>query len=290
MRILVTGANGMLGTSVSKVFCDHDLILTGSIELDVRNIKQVLSFADRKLDLILHLAAETDLSRAQFNPIDAYSTNHTGTQNMVELAKILDIPIVYIGTAGIFGGKKKAYTEKDEASPLSHYGWSKYYGELAVALHKKHYIVRGGWAFGGGPEIDKKFINKVFRQIQAGAKRLYGITDIYGNPTYSVDFAKTIKNMVEAKIAYGSYHSSGKGAASRYDVLKAFVDFLGLTNKPELIPVTHDEYFDLFPLQRTPARDEVSSNTKIEKTGLSAMRDWRLALADYTKEFRKLLH
>ena len=171
MRILVTGANGMLGSSISRVFQDHNLILTGSHELDIRNIKQVMSYAAKKLDLILHLAAETDLSRAEFNPSDAYIINHTGTQNMLELAKTLNIPIVYISTAMIFDGKKKSYTEEDKANPTNHYGRSKYYGEVTVQSYEKHYIVRSGWAMGGGPEIDKKFINKIFKQICAGAKK-----------------------------------------------------------------------------------------------------------------------
>ena len=286
MRILVTGASGMLGTSVSKVFQDHDLILTGSLELDIRNIKQVMSYANRKLDLILHLGAETDLSKAEFNPGDAYLTNHVGTQNLLELAKNLNIPIVYIGTAMIFDGRKKAYSENDKANPTNHYGRSKYYGELAVRSYEKHYIIRSGWAFGGGPEIDKKFINKIFKQIRSGAKKLYGIKDIYGNPTYTIDFAKTLKNIVEAKIPYGTYNSSGKGKASRYGVLKAFVDFLGLSKKLELIPVTLNEYLTLFPSGFPYIKNEVLSIKRIEKTGLSQMRDWRVALGDYSKEFK----
>lgn len=276
----------MLGTSVKTVFQNHDLLLTGSTELDVRNISQIMSYIGKKLDLILHLAAETNLSKAEFSPIDAYATNHTGTQNMLELAKRLEIRIVYIGTAMIFDGKKKSYSEEDKANPTNHYGRSKYYGELAIKSYEKHYIIRSGWAFGGGPEIDKKFINKVFRQIQMGAKKLYGITDIYGNPTYTMDFAKTLKNIVEAKIPYGTYNSPGKGTTSRYDVLKTFVDYLGLSNKLELIPVTLDKYVSLFPSGFPYIKNEVLFIDKIEKTGLSAMRDWKEALFDYAKEFK----
>lgn len=94
----------MLGSAIKQVFQDHDLILTDSIDLDIRNIKQVMSYADKKPDLILHLAAETDHAKAEFSPADVYFINYTGTQNMVELVKLLDIPIVYIGTAGIFDG------------------------------------------------------------------------------------------------------------------------------------------------------------------------------------------
>jgi len=273
----------MLGGSIRKVFQEHQLILTDSIELDVRNIKQVLSYADKEPDIIFHLAAETDHFKAEFNPTDAYLTNHTGTQNMVELARYLTVPIVYIGTAGIFDGTKEIYTEDDQPNPINHYGRSKYYGECAVRLYPEHYIVRSGWAMGGGPLIDKKFINKVYKQLIGGATRFYGITDIYGTPTYTMDFAKTLKNIVEEEAPFGIYHSSGKGRASRYDVLKAFLGELKV-NK-EIVAVTYDEYHFLFPLQCPYTKSEVLSIDKIENMGFSCMREWREVLKEYAKEF-----
>ena len=288
-RILVTGASGMLGSAVKKVFKDHFLILTDINELDVRNVHQVMSYAHSNLDLILHLAAETDLIKSQFNPADAYLTNHTGTQNMVELARILDIPLLYIGTAGIFDGRKKVYSETDEPNPLHHYGRSKYFGEIAVRSYPKHYIVRSGWGMGGGPKIDKKFINKVFKQIKQGQKTLYGIKDIYGNPTYTLDLAKTIRKVVESRAEFGTYHSSGKGVATRFDVMKEFINFLGLSKNIQIIPMTFKEYAKLFPLQCPPTNSEVLSTAKIESLGLSQMRDWQSALFDYSKEFKKLM-
>lgn len=285
MRVLVTGSKGMLGTSVSKVFKDHDLLLTNSTELDVRNFDQVMSWAKSKPNVILHLAAETDLVRAEFNPGDAYMTNHTGTLNMAHLAETLNVPIVYIGTAGIFDGKKKIYKEEDKANPLHHYGRSKYYGELAVKQYKKHYIVRAGWAMGGGPEVDKKFINKIYKLAKSGAKKLYGINDMYGNPTYTMDFAMTLKNIVEKRPEYGTYNSGGKGSASRLAVLKEFIKLLGLSKKIEIIPVTDKEFCKLFPSGYPKTGSEVLSIKKLEKSGLSAMRDWQSALAEYAKEF-----
>jgi dTDP-4-dehydrorhamnose reductase len=231
------------------------------------------------------LAAETDLSKAETNPADTYLTNHTGTQNMVELARMLDVPIIYVSTAMIFDGKKKSYNEKDRPNPTNHYGRSKYYGELAVRSYKKHYIVRSGWAFGGGPKLDRKFVNKIWKQIDMGAKKLYGIEDVYGNPTYTLDFAKTLKNFVYKTPTYGTYNAPGKGLASRYEVLKEFVSFLGLSNKLEVIPVTLNEYLALFPVRFPTIKHEVLNPRKLERLGLSAMRDWRVALREYAKEF-----
>ncbi|MFH1317779.1 MAG: sugar nucleotide-binding protein, partial [Candidatus Omnitrophota bacterium] len=196
MKILVTGGKGMLGNAIKDAFIAHELILTGSIELDVRNIKQVMAYANKKPDLIIHAAAETDHVAAEFDPVACYMSNFTGTQNMVELAKWLSIPIVYISTCGIFDGTKEFYTENDVPTPLNHYGRSKYYGELAVRAYHKHYIFRCGWGMGGGPGIDKKFINKIFQLIKSGQKEIFGICDVYGSPTYHPDLARTIREII----------------------------------------------------------------------------------------------
>jgi len=285
-RYLISGSNGMLGHAIREVFKDCDLIFTDSTNMDVRNITQVMSYAEKKPDIILHLAAETDLIKADFNPADAYLTNETGTQNMVLLARTLDIPIIYVSTAGVFDGEKEIYTEEDTPNPIHHYGRSKWYGELVVKEYLKHYILRIGWAMGGGPEIDKKFINKIFKQIKAGKKKLHAITDIYGSPTYTLDFAKTIKNITTSDLPYGLYHSAGNNSASRYDVLKHFVNLLGLSNEIELVPLTCKEFYTLFPLQYTNTKSEVLSIDKLEKTGLSAMRNWQEALSEYAKEYK----
>jgi dTDP-4-dehydrorhamnose reductase len=284
MKILVTGANGMLGASIKEVFRDHELILTDSIDLDIRNIKRVMTYADKDLELILHLAAETDHFKAEFDPSDCYFTNHTGTVNMIELARSQNIPIVYISTGGIFDGAKESYTEEDQPYPLNHYGRSKYYGELAMKSYDKHYIIRNGWSMGGGG-LDKKFINKVYRQILAGKKTLYGITDVFGNPTYTLDFAKTVYNIIDDKAPYGIYNAGGKGSASRFEVLETFVDYLGMSKELTIIPVTDAEFREIFPGQCPYTKSEVLSIDKIEKMGLSAMRDWRVALKDYIKTF-----
>ena len=286
MRILVTGANGMLGNAIKRVFSNYNLLLTDKSTLNITKRAHVLSFAKKKPDLILHLAALTDLKAAETNPKVAYLVNHAGTKNLTNLARELDIPIVYISTGMVFKGTQKSNSETDSPKPTNHYGKSKYKGEKSVAKYKKHFIVRSGWAFGGGREIDKKFINKIFTQIAQGSKKLYGITDIYGNPTYTIDFAKTLKNLIDGNVEYGTYNSPGVGVASRYDVLHEFVNLLGLKNKIETVPVTVDEYHSLFPTPFPYIKREVLGHDKLAATGLSAMRPWQLALAEYAEEFK----
>ena len=104
------------------------------------------------------------------------------------------IPIIYISTAGIFDGKKDLYDDWDEPNPLGHYARSKYNGELYVEKNSNQYLIlRAGWMMGGGPNKDKKFVNKIYKQIIEKKKILNVVNDKLGTPTYTVDFAKNAK-------------------------------------------------------------------------------------------------
>jgi dTDP-4-dehydrorhamnose reductase len=282
MRILVTGLNGMLGRAIQEVFIDHEIIGATSIEMDVCNIKKVMSFYTKLPDLIIHTAAETDHHKAEFNPANTYLVNHTGTQNMVELARFLSIPIVYISTGGVFDGKKDLYTEEDIPNPINHYQRSKYFGECAMCSYNKSYIVRVGWAMGGGPLIDKKFISKIFSIIKQKGKTFYSISDVFGSPGYTLDTAKTLKNLIDAQVEYGIYHI-GANRASRYEVAKYFVECLGLDM--QVIPVTFEEFHRMIPLEVPYTKCEALDMSKVKAMGLSAMRDWKVSLKEYARQW-----
>ena len=283
MKILVTGANGMLGSDIRKTFKNDSAIYTDKFELDVAdndNVIEYLTKLDGIPDYILHLAAETDLEYCEKSPAYAYYNNTIGTINMVHLAEILKIPIVYISTAGVFLGEKKYYIEDDEPNPINHYGRSKYYGELAVRQYLKHYIFRISWAMGGGPELDKKFVNKVIKLIRGGAREIYGIKDVYGSPTYTKDVAQTIKSCLSEKIPFGTYHTPGIGRASRLDVAQAIVNILDFD--VEVIPTTSAHFAKDFPCIR--AQNEVLLSTKKYP---SRMRPWMDSLKEYLEEYYK---
>jgi len=276
MKIFVTGSSGMMGWGIKKVFTDDELILTTHKDFDVTKHGDI-----GHPDIIFHLAAETDHYRAQLNPEHTYMVNHTGTMKMVEFARELDIPIVYIGTCGMYAGEKLSYREEDRPVALNHYGCSKYYGEQAVRSWPKHYILRSGWAMGGGPGIDKKFSTLIFNQIVKGNNEVWAISDVFGSPTYTVDFARTLKNIIK-RGACGTYHVAPPDYASRYEVAKEFVRLV----KDNVIvhSVSYDQYHARFPLKVRYTKNEVLDTGKIVSHGLSAMRPWKEALADYVKE------
>ena len=120
--------------------------------------KEVLEFNP---DFLFHVGAHTDLEYCELHEKDAYETNTKSVEYAVSIANDLDIPLLYISTAGIFDGKKDAYDETDQPNPLGHYARSKYLGEVYVQEHSKAFIIcRAGWMMGAGIKKDKKFIQK----------------------------------------------------------------------------------------------------------------------------------
>jgi dTDP-4-dehydrorhamnose reductase len=136
---------------------------------------------------------------------------------------------------------------------------------------------------GGGPAVDKKFINKIYKQIKAGAKTLYVVDDKLGTPTYTKSFAKAIYAVAETDL-YGVYNQVCSGSGSRYDVAEEFVRLLGVEDKVELIKVESSrfekEYFAPRP------KSEKLENLKLRARGIDFMPHWKEALAEYAQEFK----
>lgn len=167
--------------------------------------------------------------------------------------------------------------------PLSEYGKSKYYAEQAIAgAVPKHYLLRAGWMMGGGPKKDKKFINKIYKQIAAGSNELRVVDDKLGTPTYTHDFARGIMTLLESG-KFGLYNQVGGGDGSRYEVAVEFVRLLGLEGKVGVVRVGSEEFAREYFAPRP--RSERLINRRLDALGLNVMRDWRVCLGEYAKEF-----
>jgi dTDP-4-dehydrorhamnose reductase len=219
MRMLVTGAAGAVGSYVPEVFSDHELVLTdvaGDFErLDVADPEAVLSTAERvRPDVVLHLAAATDVDRCEQEPDLAFSVNAIGTQNVVRACRAVDALLVYISTAGVFSGDKpEPYTEFDAPGPANVYGHSKLAGERAVETQlSRYYIVRAGWMIGGGPIRDKKFVGKIVELVGRGDRSLRAVDDKFGSPTYGKDMVAGIQRLLETN-HHGLFHMVNTGGS-----------------------------------------------------------------------------
>lgn len=291
-KIYIAGCGGMLGEAFYKQFgADYDLKCT---DIDVNESwlsycdfrdfksykKDVLSF---KPDYLFHLGAYTDLEYCDTHPEDTYETNTISVENAVYIANELEIPLLYISTAGIFDGGKMLYDDWDSPNPLGEYARSKFMGEKYVSENANRYIIcRAGWMMGGGPEKDKKFIQKLMNQIKAGKKELFIVDDKDGTPTYTHDFAKNVKLLLEKEF-WGLYNLVCKGQTSRLEVARELIKILSLDNSIKITPVDSSYFNKTYFSDRPPSERLV--NRKLEIRKLNIMRDWKVALKEYIKDY-----
>jgi dTDP-4-dehydrorhamnose reductase len=293
-KIYIAGCGGMLGEAFYKQFSedyiikctDKDLNEDWLSFLDFRNIdeyrKDVFSY---KPDALFHLGAYTDLEFCEMNADDTYRTNTLSVENAVFIANELDIPLLYISTAGIYDGKKNLYDDWDLPNPLGVYARSKYLGEIFVQHHaKRHIICRAGWMMGSGPKKDKKFIQKLMKQIKDGKKELFIVNDKDGTPTYTHDFAKNVKLLFEKEL-WGLYNMVCGGQTSRLEVADELLSIVGLKGEIKINIVDSSYFKDTYFAQRPPSERLI--NKKLGLRGVNIMRDWRIALKEYIENYYK---
>lgn len=252
--------------------------------LDFRDLdayrKDVTAF---KPDYLFHLGAYTNLEFCEQNVDDTYATNTMSVENAVYLANELDIPLLYISTAGIFDGEKELYDDWDLPNPLGVYARSKYMGERYVAENAKRFLIcRAGWMMGAGPAKDKKFIQKLMKQLKDGKKELFIVDDKDGTPTYTHDFAKNVKALIE-KEYWGLYNMVCGGQTSRLEVAGELLRLLGLTDKVKITSVKSDFFKETYFAERPPCERLI--NKKLELRNLNLMQEWPVALKQYIDRY-----
>lgn len=312
MRILITGAGGMLGSALVPALASagHQVYPTdlraprrdslvsarawrewvelradgspdGNLQyLDVRSPEQIARWLDRtRPDFVVHLAAETDVDLCESDVDHAYTTNALGTKHVALACQRAELPLAYVSTAGVFDGEKEdPYTEYDAARPINVYGQSKFEGEQYVRdFLSRFYIVRAGWMVGGGDK-DHKFVAKILRQLDDGARTLYAVGDKWGTPTYAPDFAACFTRLVETG-SYGLYHMACLGRGTRYDVAQKILQVLGRDEEVELVEVGSDFFRETFPAPRP--RSEMMRNLLLDLQGLNTMRPWEESIEEY---------
>ena len=293
-KIFIAGCGGMLGEAFYEQFRNEYMLKCTDIDLneqwlsylDFRDYetyrKEVLDF---KPDYLFHLGAFTDLEYCEKNIDETYRTNTLSVENACYIANELNIPLLYISTAGIFDGNKNFYDDWDIPNPLGHYARSKYAGELFVKENvRKHLICRAGWMMGSGPKKDKKFIQKLMKQIKAGKKELFIVNDKDGTPTYTHDFAKNVKLLIE-KEYWGLYNMVCGGQTSRKEVAEELLRLLSKEKEIKITEVSSDFFKKEYFAQRPPCERLV--NKKLDLRGLNIMRDWKVALKEYLDDYYK---
>ena len=291
-KIYVAGCGGMLGEAFYSVFKESYNLKCTDINvnddwlsfLDFRDFdlykKDVEEF---KPDYLFHLGAFTDLEYCEENVDDTYMTNTISVENAVYIANNLNIPLLYISTAGIFDGKQDTYDDWDLPNPLGHYARSKYAGEVFVEKNiQKHLICRAGWMMGAGPKKDKKFVQKIMQQIKDGKKELFIVNDKLGTPTYTHDFAQNVKLLLE-KEYWGLYNMVCGGITGRFEVAEELIKILKLEDDVKVRPVDSSYWKKEYYAERPPSERLVDK--KLELRGVNVMRDWKICLEEYLRDY-----
>lgn len=281
MKVLITGANGMLAKAVRERFKEEELILTDVAELDITNLEAVKKFVkESKPEVIINCAAYTAVDKAEEDLELARKINADGPKNLAIAAKENDCKLVHISTDYVFGGKlplEETYKENDPKAPETVYGVTKLEGEENIEENMEaYYIFRTAWLYGDGNNFVRTMTKVALgkKDLPQEERFVTVVADQYGSPTYAVDLAQYIYEALEKEIPYGIYHATNDGFTTWYEFTKEIYKILGI--ECEVRPVTTEEFPR--PAKR-PANSKLSKE-KLKKAGINIPK-WQDALKIY---------
>ncbi len=278
MTWLILGANGQLGRALSKVLVEREISFNSwdAIELDITSEVTCLNrISDLRPTVIINSAAWTDVDGAELNPIGAHRVNAIGPLNIARSAKSIGAVLVQISTDYVFSGDRyEPWGEDDIKLPVSEYGRAKAEGEDAVSLEyqDRTYIIRTAWLYS---EWGKNFAKTMTRLALFGSGEVMVVDDQIGQPTFAIDLANQIVEMIVKKMPYGIYHGTNSGQGSWFDFAQEIFELSGQSTA-RLVPVSSNQFMRL---AKRPSFSVLGhAKWKSSSSPVAEMRNWRLAL------------
>jgi len=275
MKILLTGGTGLLGKKILEKF-DYEFILLKREKCDLSKPYEIEVFLKKlpPVDGIWHIAAYTDVERAETDETNCFLVNWISTKILSDFSLKKDIRILYISTDYVFDGKKKKpYREWDKTNPLNIYGKSKLFGEKEVLKNKDALIIRTSWLYG---EHGKNFVTKIIEKSKK-EKKLKIVRDQCGSPTYTEDLADTIKKLWERE-ERGIFHFSNKGEITWFEFAKEIFKILNI--KIEIEPSLSE---DLNLKAKRPSYSVLDTFLIEKKLGIK-IKHWKTSLREFLKK------
>ncbi len=276
--VLVTGANGQLGTSLhslSKQFTNYKFLFTDVDTLDICDKESLLAYAKvNDPQYIINCAAYTAVDKAEDDEIVCLRINRDAVRNLGEVAASIGATIIHISTDYVFDGTNSVpYLETDYTCPMSAYGRSKQAGELILrAVCPNAVIIRTSWLYS---EYGNNFVNTMLR-LGKEREELNVVFDQIGTPTYAGDLAKVILSIINygenEKIKPGIYHFSNEGVCSWYDFALKIFELTGI--KCKVYPIETKDY----PTRAMRPQYSVLNKGKIKKTFGVSIPHWEESL------------
>jgi len=284
MEVLITGANGQLGTDLHQVLDDFQVIPLTHQDIEISDISSVKeAFSEYKPQIVINTAAYVRVDDCEDNPDKAFLVNALGARNLAVVASEFRAKLIHISTDYIFGGEAEPratpYTEFDTPAPVNIYGKSKLAGEDFVRhLCQRHFIIRTSGLFGiaGSTSKGGNFVETTLR-LGKEQDELRVVNDQIFSPTYTKDLARKVARLMTTEY-YGIFHITNRGACSWYEFTKEILRLAGLETR--VIPILSDQYLQK---ARRPS-SSVLDNYHLRLLGIDNMRPWQEALRDYMIE------
>lgn len=288
MKILITGANGMLAKEVKEKFeKGNEIIATDVSELDITNEQGVMEYVLKiKPEYIINCAAYTAVDKAEENYELADRINGDGPANLAKAAKAVGAKLVHISTDYVFGGDlpiSEDYSENSPKAPVTAYGKTKLHGEQGIENNMTdYYIFRTAWLYGVG---GNNFV-KTMTKLGSTKDELNVVADQHGSPTYAKDLSNIIYQAVEKKIPYGIYNATNQGYTTWYDFTKEILNEQEI--KCKVNPVTTEQYIEMMKITQAkrPFNSQMSKKKLLDQ-GIE-IPDWKDGLKRYLEEAKQL--
>ena len=278
-RIWITGAGGHVGSALIDLLQEQPsgyedyIIPTDRKEVDITNMDEVMGFVRlNRPDVIINCAGFTDVNECEANLDEAFRVNAIGVRNVAIAADEVHAKVIIISTDDVFAKKAdRPYNEFDRPQPQTAYGRSKEAGERILAQHTNRFvIIRSSWIYG----IGEDFVSDILCRAE-GQGTLAIPDNQIASPTCANDLAKMIYYFIEND-ACGLYHVVNKGSCSRYEFAKTILEYTGLLDRVELVPIGE--------ANGVPSTYSVLDTMMLRLTGIEEPKEWKAALKEYIHE------
>ena len=284
MKVLLTGADGQLGTDLCRVIDKSDLVPLTQNDIEITDADAVGNICRRyKPDIIINTAAYVRVDDCEDECDMAFKVNALGARNLAVSAQELGAVLIHMGTDYVFGGegpgRSAPYTEFDIPHPVNTYGRSKLAGEDYVRhLCNRYFIIRTSGLFGVAGSLGKgsNFVETILNRARKGDE-IRVVDDQRFSPTYTLDLARKIAQLMITRY-FGTFHITNSNTCSWYEFTCRILELAGVSTK--VTPVTTEQY----PLKAKRPAFSVLDNYHLRLLGIDDMQSWQDALKDYLRE------